>query len=239
MVVCAIIQARIGSNRLPGKVLIEISGKPVIALVIDRVKKIKSIEKIIVATTVLREDDKLVTAINNYDPKIIIFRGSADDVLDRYYQTAKANKADTIVRLTGDNTLYDPETSNMIIKEFLRKNLDYCSNSIKRTFPVGLDTEVFSFKALEKTWKETKTPLEREHVTPYLKNKELFKILNVENTIDLSHIRFTLDYPEDLILIKKIYEAFYPRTIFSLNETLAYLEKHPDLKEINKDCRQV
>ncbi|MFH0875131.1 MAG: glycosyltransferase family protein [archaeon] len=239
MVVCAIVQIRLGSTRLPKKVLLKISGKHVFALVLDRIKKIKSIDKIIVATTTETEDNELVEEIKKYDKFMAIYRGSKNDVLDRYYHAAKENNADVVVRLTGDNTLYDPDVSELIINKFLENNLDYCSNSIIRTFPVGLDTEVFSFNSLEKAWKNAKTQYEREHVTPYLKNSKIFNIMNVTNPIDLSNLRFTLDYPQDLEFIKKVYEAFYPRTIFLLSEILVLLKKKPALKEINKNCIQL
>jgi len=236
MKVVAIIQARMGSTRLPGKVMKPILGKPVILWVLERVSLSNLINEIVVAIPSGRENDVIVDTIKEYDDKIIISRGSEDDVLDRYYNAAVQTNADVIVRITSDCPLIDPVVVNHIVKQFLNNDCDYCSNNLKRTYPIGLDTEVFSFDALAKAWGEAKNDYEREHVTPYIKeNPDKFKLLNVSNDVDLSHLRWTLDTKEDFEFIKVIYERIYPKKhMFFMKDILDLLQKEPELIKINK-----
>lgn len=238
--IVAIIQARMGSTRLPGKVMKNILGKEVILHDIDRIKQIKNLDKIVIATTTKKDDDIIVETIKNYNSGIGIFRGSEDDVLDRYYKATKEFNSEVVVRITSDCPLIDPIVSDKIIETFLNNNCDYCSNGLKRSYPRGLDTEVFSFEALEKTWKEAERYYQREHVTPYIyEHPEKFKLLNVSNDKDLSHLRWTLDTIEDFNFINEIYKKLYNgKNIFYMEDILKVLEKEPKLIEINKDIKQ-
>ncbi len=232
--IVAIIQARMGSTRLPRKVMKKILGKEVILHDIDRLRQIKNLDKIVIATTNKNADNLIVEAIKNYDSDIGVFRGSEDDVLDRYYKAAKEFNATVIVRITSDCPLIDPKVSDKVIEAFLNNKCDYCSNCLKRTYPQGLDTEVFSFEALEKAWKEAKEDYQREHVTPYIyENPGKFKLLNVSNDKDLSYLRWTLDTIEDFNFIEEIYKRLYKENkIFYMDDVLKVLEKEPELIEI-------
>ena len=165
-----------GSTRLPGKVLMELEGKPLLQRVVERVKRAKKIDEIIIATTKNKEDKKLTEFAEKL--KVKSYAGSEDDVLDRYYQAAKKFGAENIVRITSDCPLIDPEIVDDIISYYLNNDFDYVSNTISPTYPDGLDTEVFSFKALERAWKEAKKGFEREHVTPYInRHPEIRKLV--------------------------------------------------------------
>lgn len=240
MKVVAIIQARMGSTRLPGKVMKKILGKPVILWDIERVSKSKLIDEIVAAIPFDRQNDVIMNTIKEYSDKIIIFRGSEEDVLDRYYKAAIERKSDVIVRLTSDCPLIDPVVVDKVIGQFLSNNCDYCSNALKRTYPRGLDTEVFSFKALSKAWSEAKEDYEREHVTPYIiENPDKFKLISVLNDSDISHLRWTLDTKEDFEFIESVYQKIYPKKhIFFMQDVLDLLDREPGLIEINKHIEQ-
>jgi len=238
--IVAIIQARMGSTRLPGKVMKEILGKPVILWDLDRASLSKLIDEIVVAIPYGKENDVIVDTIKEYNDKIIIARGSEDDVLDRYYQAAVQTNADVVVRITSDCPLIDPIVVDNIIEQFLNNDCDYCSNSLIRTYPRGLDTEVFSFKALETAWNEATKDYEREHVTSYIiENTDKFKLLNVVNDIDLSHLRWTLDTKEDLELINAVYKRIYSKKqLFLMDDVLELLDREPELIDINRHVEQ-
>ena len=229
-------QVRMGSTRFHGKVLKKILGKPSLIHSIERVKRMKTVDNIIIATTTLKEDDIIARAVKDYDRNIGIYRGKSEDVLDRYYQAAKEVKANVIVRLTSDNPLIDSQVSDLVVKTFLENECDYCCNNLPQTFPIGLDTEVFSFGSLKKMWKGAKKQHEREHVTPYIReNVNKFSIINVENDTNLSHMRWTMDYKEDFDFINAVYEKLYQRKKnFFMNDVLELLNNEPDLCEINK-----
>ena len=231
-----IVQARMGSSRLPGKAMMEIDDKNrVIDCVVEQLKHCNLFDEIVIATTILQEDD----IIEDYVRKkhIQCFRGSALDVLDRHYQCAKYFSFSIIVRITSDNPLVDPEIIDKIVTLFKTSDYDYISNEQPPTFPLGYDVEVFSFSALETAWKNAKLPSEREHVTPYFyKNKEIFKQINFSNTIDVSSIRCTLDTNDDYNLIKKIMHKINHRPIL-LNDVLKLFEKEPELSQINKHVK--
>lgn len=229
-----IIQARISSTRFPKKVLKKVEGKTVLEHVINKVKRVKNCDKVILATPDKREDDILEKIAKKLN--ISVFRGSGNDVLDRYYQTAKLFKIDPIVRITADCPLLDPKVVEKVIDFYLKGDYDYVSNVHPPTFPDGLDVEIFSFRALEKSWQEAKLSPEREHVTPYMINHpKFFKIGNVASGENLNYLRLTLDEKEDLILIRKIYKELYHKNpLFGLKETVKLFEKKPELLKINQ-----
>jgi spore coat polysaccharide biosynthesis protein SpsF len=230
--ISCIIQARTNSQRLPKKVLLKISCLPIIVHIINRIKKSNYLEQIIL-TTSDRPHDKILSDIAN-DNQIIHFQGNELDVLDRFYHTAKKYNADPIIRITGDCPLIDPILIDKMIKFFLENDYDYVSNTIDRTFPDGLDVEIFTFNALKKAFLESKWTSEREHVTPYIiKNPKLFKIFNYTNDVNLSNFRWCLDEDSDYKMLQKIFQEFEPNTIFSTKDILELLQKKPDISKIN------
>lgn len=233
--VTVIIQARTGSTRLPGKVLKKVLGKTILELMVERVKRAKTIDKIVIATTDRPADKKIADLARKLG--LDFYRGSENDLLDRYYQTAKKFNADFIVRLSSDCPLIDHEVIDKVAGFYLKnkKNCDYVSNTYPATYPDGMDTEVFSFKALKEAWQKADLPSEREHLTQYIRNHpEKFKKRNVRNAKDLHRLRLTLDNPEDFILIKKIFTALYAKNkYFGLGDILDFLEKNPKLALIN------
>lgn len=239
-VVC-IMQARTGSTRLPGKVLKKICGKTVLEHDIDRLKRVKNINKIVIATTELEKDNVIVEEANRL--KVGFYRGSEDDVLSRYYYAAMENDANIVVRVTSDCPLIDSEVTERIIQYYLdsSQKYDYVSNTIDRTYPRGLDTEVFSFKSLQKAFDEGESQREREHVTPYIwRNTGLFKLAQYKNDVDYSNLRWTLDTVEDFELINKIYMSLYREKMeyFDMKDILDLYKKHPELYEINNNIEQ-
>lgn len=227
----AIIQARMGSSRCPEKTLRLLYGKPLLAHVIDRTRQARGVETIIVATTVNREDD----AIEGYckENGIPVFRGSSDDVLDRYYQAAKQYNIDTVVRVTADDPFKDPAVIDLAIDTFKTHDYDYVSNTIEPTYPEGIDVEVFSFESLATAWKDAKLPSEREHVTPYIwKNGDLFKVYNFRNTVDQSHYRLTVDHDEDFVFAEKLL-SLLPQNGFSFGDIVRTIDENPEIKTLN------
>ncbi len=241
MKIVAIIQARMGSSRLPGTGLIDLAGQPVIARLINRLSKSKKIDGIWLATTTNPEDDSLIEWAKRNN--INFYRGQVKDVLDRYYQAASLSNATVIVRITGDCPLIDPEIVDKVIEEFLNTNSDYVSNIKPPTFPDGLDVEVFSRAALNRAWQEAKLDSEREHVTPYLwKNANLFKLKNIANTPDLSHLRWTLDMKEDWDFLNRVFTALeqseHLSAMSNLKDILALIGKHPDWLALNSQYQR-
>jgi len=230
----AIIQARIGSTRLLRKVMLNILGKPVLWHVVNRVSKARLIDGLIVATTVNSEDDIIVEFCKSNN--IVVFRGSENDVLDRYYQCAKEHNIKDIVRITSDCPLHDPNVIDMVITEYLKWDYDYVCNTIEYTFPDGFDVEVFPFTALEDAWKNAKLASEREHVTPYIRKSEKFKKKNVFSNKKYPIYRCSLDHSEDYEFIKRIYEGI-GREMFYIDEVIGYLEEHPELLKINQHIK--
>lgn len=231
-----IIQARMGSSRLPGKVMKKIDKtNHVLNYVINQIKFSKKIEKIIVATTILSEDDIICQYLDS--EKIEFFRGSSDDVLDRYYQCAKKFSLDNIVRITADNPLVDPNVIDQLVNEFENNKCDYISNTMHRTFPYGTEVEVFSFKSLERAWKNAKKSSEREHVTPFIyDSKNEFTTINIKYQGKLSHLRYTIDRMEDLKLVKEIIENIPTRPIL-IQDVLELYKNKPEIFEINKNVK--
>lgn len=240
MKVVAIIQARMGSTRLPGKVLKKVLGKPLLAYQLERVGRSTKIDEIVVATTCHSGDNPIISLCQELD--IAWYRGSEEDVLDRYFRTAMIARADIIVRLTADCPLIDPFQIDKVIETYLQHDHPYrfVSNTLKRTFPRGLDTEVFSFGALKKTHQEAINPIDREHVTRYmLHHPDLFPFVNVSSSTNYSHHRWTVDTIEDYRLIKRILEEIYPRNPkFTFSDTLKVLEENPEWQLINTSIQQ-
>lgn len=233
MKIAAIIQARMGSMRLPGKVLIKVLGKTILEYAVSRVSK-ANVDKVIVATTTGAKDNKIVSLCQSL--KIDTYRGSENDVLDRYYNAAKAFGAEHVIRITADCPLIDPLIINDGIKHYFDIKPDYCSNTLDRTYPDGEDVEIFSFRTLERAWAESKLQYEREHVTPYIKkHPEIFKLCNFKNSINIGQMRWTLDTREDLELIRAVIEGVCPKKKdFHMSDVLSFLKENPQLEAINK-----
>lgn len=223
-----------GSTRLPGKVLMKLDKQnTVLDYVIQQLKHCKNIEKIIIATTSLKEDDVIETFAKNNN--ILYFRGNSLDVLDRYYQCAKLHNLTIIIRITADNPLIDPNIVEKVLIEFKSHSYDYVSNAVVRSFPYGTETEVFSFDALEKGWNNAKSDNEREHVTPYFyNNPKKFKVHTVKHQNDLSSFRWTVDQIEDFTLVKNIISKINKRPIL-MDDIMSLLIKEPELLTINKN----
>ncbi|MCM3663651.1 glycosyltransferase family protein [Mesobacillus subterraneus] len=240
MKVAAIIQARMGSTRLPGKILKTVNGKTLLEYQIERVERAKLIDEIIIATTIKESDDPIVQLCQQLS--IPYYRGSEDDVLSRYYEAAINNNVQVIVRLTSDCPIIDPEIIDETIRVYLdnKNTVDYVSNTLERTFPRGLDTEVFSFDVLNQAYKTSKEKIYREHVTSFIYgNPDTFKLKNVPSLNDYSEHRWTVDTEEDFILIKNILEALYPvEKEFKLNDIIKLLNENPEWKEINSHIEQ-
>lgn len=234
--IAAIIQARMGSSRLPNKVLMDIDGMPSLKFMIDRVMKSKHLEKIIIATT--KDDKDKVIVDFCIDNNISFYCGSENDVLDRYYQSSKINNVTTIVRLTSDCPLIDPVLIDETINLFRLKNVDYAANAAPpeiKKYPDGSDVEVFSFKALEKVWNEAKDLKDREHVTFYFwKKDKKFTTAMLDNKYDWGKYRITVDYKEDIELVRKIVKKLNKQGKFGyMNEIIEILESNPELLKIN------
>jgi Spore coat polysaccharide biosynthesis protein F, CMP-KDO synthetase homolog len=230
----AIIQARLGSTRLPSKVLLKILGKTVLEYVVERVRNSKYIDSVIVATTTNNEDSEIVRVMESNE--IDVFRGSEEDVLDRFYQAASFYKMENIVRITADCPLLDPLIVDKVIELYFITGADYCANILEHTFPDGEDIEIFSFRTLRATWQDAKLGSEREHVTPYMiNNPGKFKLENVRSETNLSNKRWTLDTKEDFRFIKNVIENLYPmKPNFGMADILRLISAELGLENINK-----
>ena len=206
--ILAIIQARMGSTRLPGKALKKVKDISLIEILFKRLEKSQLIDKAILATSINQENNILASVVEKLG--VDVYRGSENDVLERYYKAAKKYKPDTIVRITGDCPIIDPILVDSVISLYNSSNVDYVSNIKPPTFPDGLDTEVFSYSALEKAHNEAHKPSDREHVTPYIRKKFLFKKKNLSNDENLSLERWTVDEPEDFSVVQNIFNFFHP-----------------------------
>ena len=223
-----------GSSRLPGKVLLDIDNKPILSHLITQLKFSKKIEKIVIATTNLSEDDKIVNFAKSNE--VSYFRGSDLNVLDRYYNCAKKFSFDVIIRITADCPLVDPEIIDKIVNQYENGNYDYVSNVINRTFPFGTEVEVFSLGALEVAWENAESELDKEHVTPFIRRDTKNSNINFKNEENLSHLRWTLDYPEDLDVISKIILKLKKRPIL-LIDILNLIKKEPNIIKSNKNIK--
>jgi len=241
---CVIIQARMGSTRLPGKIMKEICGKTILEHDVIRISQAKNIDNIIIATTIEKQDDVIENEAIRLGVKC--FRGSESDVLSRYYLAAKEHEANIVVRITSDCPLYDGTLLQEMVEKFKNSECDYLSNCIERTYPRGLDTEIFSFSALERAHKEAKEEHEREHVTPYINgnsnsnnNADKFKLEDFVGDEDNSNLRWTLDTEEDLEFIEAIYGNLYEdNKLFTTSDILNLLNEKPELVEINAHIEQ-
>ncbi|MBX9348843.1 cytidylyltransferase domain-containing protein [Chromobacterium piscinae] len=234
MKILTLLQARTSSTRLPGKVLKDLLGQPMILHQIQRVQRARAIGTLCLVTSTDTSDDLLVETVGQAD--VMVFRGSLDDVLDRFYQAASLHAPDVVVRLTGDCPLIDPQIIDQALERFQQEGCDYLSNSNPATYPDGMDVEVFSFHALEKAWECATLPSEREHVTAYIyKHPEQFKLSNLINDIDLSSIRLTVDEVEDFHLVEKIYGELLPKNPeFLLTDVLKLLQQNPQWVSLNQ-----
>ena len=236
--ILAILQARVSSTRLPGKVLKPILGVPMLMRQVERINRAKLFDRFLVATSVHPTDDPVEELCRTQG--IECFRGSLDDVLDRFYQAARPYRPDHVVRLTGDCPLADPELIDEVIAYHLKGDFDYTSNTLEPTYPDGLDVEVFRWTCLEEAWKEAGLPSQREHVTPFIYlQPERFKLGSVKGNSDLSSLRWTVDEYVDFELVTKIYEALYPsKPCFNMRDILELLKQHPELNCINNHLRR-
>ncbi len=242
MKVTAIVQARMGSSRLPGKVMRILGDRTVLGHVIARVRRIAGVDEVVVATTDHAADDAIESESRRHGATV--YRGSETDVLDRYQRAAASSGADVVVRITSDCPLLDPELVSKMLEEFLARvgsadQLDYMSNGLRRTFPRGLDAEIFLSQVLERAHREARRPYEREHVTPYVyEHPEQFRIYSYEGSVDLSHLRWTLDTDSDLEMLEKIFAGLRHLPSPATADVFAYLDHHPEVARINAEVRQ-
>ena len=240
--VVAIIQARMAASRLPGKVLKDLGHKPVLGWMIARTRRAELINEVVIATTTDPSDDPV--AAYCADQGVACVRGSMQDVLDRYYQAARQHQADVVVRLTADCPFIDPVMLDENLRAFLdsEPRADFAANRLpppfERTIPIGLDAEFCYFEGLELIWNEAEEKHQREHVMPFFyEHPERFEILHITHQPNYGHLRWTVDTPEDLALLRQIVSYFPGRDDFSWTEVLALVEEHPELGEINAEVR--
>jgi spore coat polysaccharide biosynthesis protein SpsF len=236
--VVAVIQARMGSTRLPGKVLADLEGRTMLERILARLARARGLSLVTVATTTLAEDDPIASLCR--DRGIECVRGSPTDVLDRYHVAARMTEADVIVRITGDCPLIDPDLVNECVKAYLSAAppVDLALNRLPwaRTYPIGLDTEVLGRKALDVAWREAQEPYQREHVVPFLyENLDRFKMIHLQAEADYGRYRWTVDTPEDLEAVRAILRCFPGRDDFGWRDVLALMDRRPDLAAINAD----
>ena len=236
--ILAILQARMGSSRLPGKVMKPVLGRPMIERQIERILRSKRIDQLIVATSNLKEDDVLETLCDSI--RVPVFRGELDNVLDRFYRAAVPYNPKHVVRLTADCPLADPLLVDELIDFYLEHQCDYASNCQEPTLPDGLDAEIFSFAVLEQAWKEAVLPSHQEHVTAFIcEHRERYRIENYKYNRDLSNLRWTVDEFEDLEFVRRVYEKLYPlNPEFRTEDIIALLDREPELLEINKSFKR-
>ncbi len=232
----AIVQARMGSTRLPGKVLLPVLGRPLLGYLLERLARCRGLDAIVVATTDRPEDQAVAEYAAGLG--VAVFRGSEQDVLDRYYRAAVANRADVVMRVTADCPLLDPEVCGRVLAPLLAAGPgrpDYVATS--PAFAEGLDCEALTFAALERTWREAALRSEREHVTLYLKNHpERFGMLRIDNPADEGAIRITVDEPDDFFVVKAVFEALYPAdAAFGFDAVRAWLRAHPGIAARNNN----
>ncbi len=238
--IVGIIQARTGSSRLPKKTLADLAGAPFLARVVERMRHCETLDALVLATTTEPSDDPLAELAASLG--VAVYRGAVDDVLDRFYHAARMVEAALIVRITADDPFKDPAVTDHAVRLWLERpaELDYVSNTLKPTYPEGLDIEVFTRQALARAWREATLPSEREHVTPYIwKHPDRFRVLNFEHERDLSHLRWTVDYPADLTFARAVYARLYrPGEVFLMEDILRLLEAEPELARLNAGIRR-
>lgn len=237
-----VIQARIGSSRLPGKALLDIEGEPLLVRLIERIRRVQTPARIVVATTLDQQDDRIAELCRKLE--ITVYRGHSTDLLDRHFQAALHYKANVIAKIPSDCPMIDPSIIDKVFETFFRAGGDYTSNLHPGSYPDGNDVEVMSFNALAVAWRKAVLPMEREHTTPYIwERPNEFRLSNVlwddEGTLEkgrdcsMTH-RWTVDYREDYELVQKVYSELYRvNANFGLNDILSLLEKKPELTHIN------
>lgn len=227
-----IVQARMGSTRLPGKVLMKLRGKTVLERVLERAAASRNVSEVVVATGIGKENLPIVKLCAAKG--IRVFSGSEEDVLDRFYQLAKLVNPSNIVRITADCPLIDPRVIDRVVKEHCSARADYTCNIQPPTYPNGEDVEVFTFQALKRAWQKAALTSEREHVTPYIrKHPAIFKIHSVKNSVDLSEKRWTLDHMADFRFVSSVYQALNHKSLFGMDEILRLLAARPALENLN------
>lgn len=227
-----VVQARMGSTRLPGKVLKDIAGRPMLSYQMERLRRVKRAERIVVATTDQPADDAVERFCQK--EKIACVRGSEHDVLARYHLAIERFPADVVVRITADCPLIDPAIVDEAIAAY---EPDYVSNMLETTYPYGMAVEVFSAQALREAHREAKDPAEREHVTPFIwRRPQRYRLKSLTMTPNLSHHRWTVDTPEDFELVSRLLKTLKPH--FTLQDVLAVLDQHPDWCAINAHIEQ-
>ena len=233
-----IVQARMTSTRLPGKVLLPLAGEPMLTRLLERLRRVQRAHGIVIATTTNTTDDAIAALCAQLD--VACHRGSELDVLSRYADAARLHLADVVVRITSDCPLIDPALIDQVIAVYQEGGSDCVSNMLPPTWPYGMAVEVFSATALQQAHAEATQPAEREHVTPFLyAHPERYRLRNVTSPVDLSQHRWTVDTPEDYELVRRLFEALYPaRPNFTQNDILAVLDAHPDWIAINQHIRQ-
>ncbi len=238
MRIVALIQARLGSSRLPGKVLKDIAGKPMLLRVVERVRLANLVTHVVVATTDAEQDDEI--ALFCETAGIDFYRGSQFDVLDRFYQAAKHFEADVIVRITADCPVIDPGLIDETVETLINHGLDFAANRLPppwhRTYPIGLDVEACTMSALERAWHEAALPFEREHVMPYFYDQEgRFNVAVLNTDPDYGHLRWTVDTPDDLSLLHAMYSHLNQLESFDWLDILALVQSHPELQHMNEN----
>lgn len=248
----AIVQGRMAASRLPGKILRDLGGQPMLGRVIERARRARTLDQVLVATTVDPSDDPVVSYCQTREYPV--FRGDMFDVLDRFHQAALHLQAEVIVRITADCPVIDPDVIDLVVSEFHRSHPDFAANRLpppwKRTFPIGLDVEVCTFAALERAWKEADQKFQREHVMPYFyegipvdafdltkislaTSPRGFRVLLVNHSPDCGTMRWTVDTSEDLVLMEKVFARFKGRDDFSWTDVLSLFENEPNLANLN------
>lgn len=222
----AVVQARMGSTRFPGKVMGQICGTPMIGLLLERLARASRVDEVVLATPIDPRNAPLVDYVRRLGYSV--YQGSENDVLDRYYQAALGAGADIVVRITGDCPLVDPRLVDEVIERLVDGQLDYASNTLEPTYPDGLDTEVLTFAALADAWREAVTTFDREHVTPFVKSGARYKRENVRHPADLSKERWTVDEPDDFAVVEKVFTHFHPRRDFSWREVAELRDQYPE-----------
>jgi len=233
----AIVQARMGSTRLPGKVLAAIEGKPMLERVVERARRVARFEEVVVATTVLPQDEPIVGLCRRIG--VPVFRGSENDVLDRYCRASQTFAADAVVRITSDCPLIDPGESSRVVDAFLEQAPDFAANDLVLSYPDGLATEVMTAAALETAWREAKQPYERQHVAPYIyQHPDRFRLVNVAAPADYSHLRWTVDTQQDLNFVRAIYAHLGGGGMFDWRQVVDLLASEPALLALNSGIRR-
>lgn len=238
MKILLIVQARMTSSRLPGKVLLPLAGEPMLTRLIERLRRVQRVDGIVIATTTNATDDLIAALCDKLG--VPCHRGSEHDVLSRYADAARLHGADLVVRITSDCPLIDPALIDQVIAVYAKGDSDYASNMLPPTWPYGMAVEVFGAAALQQAHTEATLPAEREHVTPFIYwHPERYRLRNVASPVDLSHHRWTVDTPEDYELVRRLFETLHPiNPEFTQADILTLLDAHPDWMSLNQRVQQ-